>query len=120
MKILLLLLFIICPLCQARELLDPVLSRVAEALVKTDTAQKYKKGSERYFYHHMKNDFEMDKKDLANFGALGYMAGTGVVDSERLFKVRIRTKGIDFYPKVQYYLRETSGKIEFSLTIPIP
>lgn len=109
-----------CPLRQAKAILDPAMSKVAEALIKTETAQKYKKGGERYFYHHMKNDFDLDKKDLANAGALSYTAITGVIDTERILKVRIRTNGIDIYPKVQYYLRETSGKVEVSFTIPIP
>lgn len=117
MRILFLILFLYCPTCLAYKL-DPVMQKVAEALIDTETAKKYKKGGERYFYHRMKNDLDLDRKELANIGAFSYIAITGIIDSERIAKVRIRTHGIDFYPKIRYNLRETSGKVEFSVTIP--
>lgn len=120
MRTLFLILFTFSTVCHSREYLDPVMKKAAEALINTDVAKKSAKSGERFFYHHAKNDFDLNRKDLANFGALGYAAVTGVIDSEKLVKIRVRTNGIDFYPKVQYYLRETAGKIEFSVTIPIP
>ena len=117
MKIITILTFLYCPACLAYRL-DPVMQKIAEALINTETVKMYKNNGEKYFYHHMKNDANLDRKDLANIGALSYTAVTGVIDSERIAKIRIRTHGIDFYPKIRYTLRETSGKVEFSVTIP--
>ena len=92
--------------------------KVAEALLKTDTINKYKNNTEKYALKEVKKSTSINKNGVVTLAALGYTAATGKIDTGKFVRARFRVFGVAVYPKLVYDLRETSGQITFALTIP--
>lgn len=92
--------------------------KVAEALIKTNTIDKYRSNSERYALQELKHKTSINKNGAITLAALGYTAATGRVDTAKFIKARVKIRGAVIYPSIVYDLKETSGQVTFMITIP--
>ena len=96
----------------------PMQQKVAEALLKTETLNKYRGNTEKYALKELKKSTSINKDGVVTLAAIGYTAATGRIDTAKFIKARIRVCGSFIFPAIVYDLRETSGALTFMINIP--